>query len=293
MMTAREEEKERAVTIRRRHRPRNYTDLPNRLIEDERLSWKALGLLAYLLHLPDDWRLNLAHLSSRRAQHGTKRTATASATKEIQEAGYLRIQHERDAKGKYSATVWEVSDEPEFDSSSVSQPQSDFPPADSPPPGNPPLQTKDQNKGNMTTTKKEQQERTPPADVGSSDLIFDRSIQHLAPALHRLLSGVNHNLAQALVDELAGCMQPGSGVVIKNPVGWLRGVMAKAHRGEFQPARALGVQRGRQADEQAACRRAASKAAVSHGVLDPEAQENVKKLLPAGCLSRLDQSRTT
>lgn len=128
------------------------------------------------------------------------------------------------------------------------------------------------------------------AEGGSSDLIFDPSIQHLAPALRGLLSGAEHDLAQALVDELAGCMQPGSGVTIKNPVGWLRGVVAKAQRGEFQPARALGVQRTRQADEQAACQRAASGAVASHGALDPEALKNV--LLPAGCLSRLDQSRT-
>lgn len=128
---------------------------------------------------------------------------------------------------------------------------------------------------------------------GSSDLIFDPSIERLAPALQGMLTGIDQGLAQYLVDELAGCIQPASGVVIKNPVGWFRGVVAKARRGEFQPARALDVQRTRQADEQAAYQRAASEAAASHGALDPGALGSVP--LPAGCrsrLSRLNQSQT-
>lgn len=49
--------------------------------------------------------------------------------------------------------------------------------------------------------------------------------------------------------------------------------------------------RTRQADEQAASRHAAAEAAAVP-VLDPEALENVKKLLPAGCRSRLDKYPT-
>lgn len=102
---------------------------------------------------------------------------------------------------------------------------------------------------------------------GSSDLIFDESIQHLAPALHGLLAGIDQGLAQDLVDELAGCMQPASGVIIKNPVGWMMGVVAKAKRGEFQPARALDVQRKRQAAEQAAASQQAAATARQHELL--------------------------
>lgn len=141
-----DEREERSVTIRRRRRPRDYTDLPNQLIQDVRLSWKALGLLVYLLHLPDDWRLNLSHLSSRRGQHGTRRTATTSAVRELQETGYLKIIHERE-QGKFSSTTWLVSDEPEFEPpppprQEPTSPQSDFPTAANPTPENQTLQTK-------------------------------------------------------------------------------------------------------------------------------------------------------
>ncbi|ODU50181.1 MAG: hypothetical protein ABS92_03840 [Thiobacillus sp. SCN 63-374] len=109
---------------------------------------------------------------------------------------------------------------------------------------------------------------------GSSDLIFDESIQHLAPAMHGLLADIDQRLAQDLVDELAGCMQPASGTTIQNPIGWMRGVIAKANRGEFQPARALDVQRNRRAAEQAAARQVAAAAARQHELLglDPSAR---------------------
>lgn len=107
----------------------------------------------------------------------------------------------------------------------------------------------------------------------SSDLIFDPSIQHIAPALCGLLAGIDRGLAQDLVDELAGCMQPASGASIKNPVGWMMGVVAKAKSGEFRPARALDVQRNRLAAEQAAAGQVAVAAARQHELLglDPSA----------------------
>ena len=33
----------------------NFTILDNTGLRDPNISWKAKGLLAYLLHLPDDW----------------------------------------------------------------------------------------------------------------------------------------------------------------------------------------------------------------------------------------------
>ncbi len=34
---------------------RNYSVINNTGLRDERLSWKAKGILAYILTLPDDW----------------------------------------------------------------------------------------------------------------------------------------------------------------------------------------------------------------------------------------------
>lgn len=46
------------VIIRRKVK-RDFTALSNDLIRDPRLSWGGLGLLVYILHRPDNFRLRL------------------------------------------------------------------------------------------------------------------------------------------------------------------------------------------------------------------------------------------
>jgi hypothetical protein len=75
------------VIIKRKVK-RDFTTLPNDLIRDSRLSWGALGLLVYILSLPDDFKLRLVHLSKQKA---CGRDATRARAKELEEAGYLFI----------------------------------------------------------------------------------------------------------------------------------------------------------------------------------------------------------
>lgn len=111
------------VIIRRRVRS-NFTLLPNELIRDPHISWKALGILVFVLSLPDNFRLRLSHLAK---QKTSGREATRSGIKELQVAGYLRIQQERGERGKFSYTTWLVSDKPEFAWQPSGSPRSDFP----------------------------------------------------------------------------------------------------------------------------------------------------------------------
>ncbi|MCJ7767163.1 hypothetical protein MUP79_02065 [Candidatus Bathyarchaeota archaeon] len=48
--------------IYRQKRKSNYTIVPNEMLNDKRLSWKAKGMLAYLLSLPDTWEVYVAHI---------------------------------------------------------------------------------------------------------------------------------------------------------------------------------------------------------------------------------------
>jgi len=135
-----------AVIIRRKVRS-NFTTLPNDLIRDPRISWKALGILVFVLSLPDNFRLRLSHLAKQKETSG--RDATRTGLKELQQAGYLRIQRERGERGKFTHTTWLVTDRPgdlEPDS-----PRSDFPYAvnpttDNPYPENPTLINTDSKK---------------------------------------------------------------------------------------------------------------------------------------------------
>lgn len=122
---------EDTVIVRRRVRS-NFTTLPNDLIRDPNLSWKALGILVFVLSLPDNFRLHLSHLSK---QKTSGRDATRTGLLELQRAGYLRIKRERGERGKFSHTTRLVSDQPEYQE--LGSPRSDFPTTVNPTAGNP------------------------------------------------------------------------------------------------------------------------------------------------------------
>ena len=99
--------------IVRRNPKTNFTILPNQLIEDTSISWKALGLLVYLLHLPPSFRLVLKNVvATRRKVNGMD--STRSGLKELQQSGYVTLVRERGPKGCYGRTFWYVSDAPDF-----------------------------------------------------------------------------------------------------------------------------------------------------------------------------------
>lgn len=77
-------------------------------LNDENLSWKAKGLLCYLLSLPDDWQIYQEELS-KHAKDGLD--STRSAIKELIDNKYISRTRERDKKGhlkEYSYTVFEA-----------------------------------------------------------------------------------------------------------------------------------------------------------------------------------------
>lgn len=65
----------------------NFTVLDNTLFKDDTLSWKAKGLLAYLLHLPNDWQIYLEDLKNRSTDG---KESTRTAINELIEKGYIK-----------------------------------------------------------------------------------------------------------------------------------------------------------------------------------------------------------
>ena len=78
-------------------------------LEDVRLSWKARGLLAYLLSKPDNWSVIVAHLV-KQAPDG--RAAVMAGLRELESAGYLVRIRTRDDEGRYDGTDSEIHEEP-------------------------------------------------------------------------------------------------------------------------------------------------------------------------------------
>ena len=89
---------------------KSYTKICNDVLRNKSLSLKARGLLCYLLSLPDEWNVNLAHLETISDKDG--RVAVISAMRELKQGGYLVRTLERD-NGVIVRHVWTVFEEPQ------------------------------------------------------------------------------------------------------------------------------------------------------------------------------------
>jgi len=67
----------------------DFTQISNAILLDERLSFKARGILALLLSRPTDWRIYLGEISERSSKDGKK--AVQSGFKELVNLGYLTL----------------------------------------------------------------------------------------------------------------------------------------------------------------------------------------------------------
>ncbi|OAD21602.1 Phage replication protein, partial [Candidatus Thiomargarita nelsonii] len=75
----------------------NFVQIDNRSFENQGLSWKAKGILGYLLSRPDNWIIQLSQLI---AQSTDGQAAVQTALKELEGEGYLKRQRIKNEKGQ-------------------------------------------------------------------------------------------------------------------------------------------------------------------------------------------------
>jgi hypothetical protein len=85
-----------------------YVMINRNCLNNKNLSWKAKGLLSYLLSMPDDWQIYLNELTTH-SKDG--RDSTASAIKELINNNYIKRERKRD-KGKISGYIYTVYEAP-------------------------------------------------------------------------------------------------------------------------------------------------------------------------------------
>ncbi len=81
---------------------RDFTVLPNRALRDPYLSYRARGVLAYVLSMPDNWRTSGDTLA-RQGLEG--RDAIRAAINELIRAGYARRVKAQDERGRYTTEL--------------------------------------------------------------------------------------------------------------------------------------------------------------------------------------------
>jgi hypothetical protein len=87
--------------------PSNFTQISNEVLLDERLSFKARGILALLLSRPKDWKIYIDEIVERSDADGKHSVRTGF--KELKIFGYLNlVKVWNEATGKFEGTVYQL-----------------------------------------------------------------------------------------------------------------------------------------------------------------------------------------
>jgi len=87
----------------------NFAMIPNKLLADERLSWKAKGVLCYLLSMPYDWKIYTEEIC-KHSKDGVK--CLNAAINELIKFGYITRDVIRVEKGHYGGYEYSVFNVP-------------------------------------------------------------------------------------------------------------------------------------------------------------------------------------
>jgi len=95
------------VHVKKRENP--YVQIDKRVFEDTRLSWRAKGIMGYLLSKPDGWKVNVSDIWGK-GKEG--RNAVQDCMAELRLYGYADLITTHDANGNFTGKEWVVSEEP-------------------------------------------------------------------------------------------------------------------------------------------------------------------------------------
>lgn len=123
--------------IKRSKRSDNFTIIDNEILQRSDITWKAKGILCYLLSLPDDWEVYKTELPNH-SKDGYDSTVTGF--NELVSKGYITERRARKEDGSFDGMDYEVFDKPQILDLQVNKgksPTRDFPESGSPESGFP------------------------------------------------------------------------------------------------------------------------------------------------------------
>ena len=212
----------------------SYTKVANQVLEDATLSLKAKGLFAYLVKLPEGWKIRIVELAK---HHKDSRDSVRTGMLELLKAGYLeRLGRSRD-KGQLKAYEYRINtdSQPRPEKPTLEKPTLEKPTLEKPTLENPPLYIKDLERKDLI------KEKTPlPAWLSEelwNDFIVHRKLlrKPLTPlAATRILKTLNEVATDYSEAEARQCLDTS----IAN--GWL---------GVFPPKSQAATTRYQSADE--------------------------------------------
>lgn len=102
------------MSIRRTKRKDKFTIIDNRVF-DSGMSFRAMGVLTFLLSKPDEWVVSVSHLVKTTKESANKlgRDSVYSILKELQDSGFVKRVQARDKDGKIKGVEYVVYDSPQ------------------------------------------------------------------------------------------------------------------------------------------------------------------------------------
>ena len=94
------------ITIKKLQK--GFTQISNNLINDSNLSMQAIGLFCYIWSKPDDWEYHKNEIMKR---FNCGKNALTTAIDSLQKNNYLFIATTRGEDGKFTKSIWYLSDE--------------------------------------------------------------------------------------------------------------------------------------------------------------------------------------
>ncbi len=101
------------MIVRTNKKIHHYTIIDNRGLQDDRLSWGARGLLAWILTHPDSWEMHMEYMVAR--SPGTLHQLR-KLLKELKKYGYAELVRERRPDGTVSGSHWVIYEDPKDNS---------------------------------------------------------------------------------------------------------------------------------------------------------------------------------
>ena len=214
-----------STTIKRKARRNRFVTLDQSIVEDQRLTWAARGLLAYLLSRPDDWKVLVGDL---RKRGNLGRDGIYTLLRELKTAGYVQHERHRDAIGRIRGGTYIVSEMP---------PDGCVPPSGPPHPASPNLAEPDvllktdldlrpTTTTRQTSTKGGCRSSCQKSKQSSAKFCFPDAVpDELRSGAERLLAPLEENDAAHVIDEWAGALK--AGVIRTSPLGFLRTLVAR------------------------------------------------------------------
>lgn len=108
----------------KKNTPERFTALSNKIVRDDRLSWKARGIFLYLFSQSENWEFYEVEV----AKHSSDgRDSLRSGLKELEKYGYIKRERTRNDKGQLMNSDWLLSDVPMLSEPISDKPMSEYP----------------------------------------------------------------------------------------------------------------------------------------------------------------------